>query len=235
MQASSSHIQKAQPQTTPTLVKPLDFTGVSKVLAPAFPTRLSQDERSNITRTRLMNATLAILNESGYARANLADIAKRAGVTRGALHHHFAGKDDLVARSVVLMLDQATAEIEHLALDVSQNRIMLDGFVDRIWQMFSGPLFMVTLEHVTEARHNAWLKAQLTPAVRQFHASLDTIWQRFFQTRGVDAATATDALNATLCLMRGMGVQSVLRDDPAYFKALIKHWKQHLHSLLDGA
>jgi AcrR family transcriptional regulator len=186
--------------------------------------RRSQDERSADTRSRLMQATLTVLNDSGYARA---------GVTRGALHHHFAGKDDLVAQSVVLMLDQATEQIERLALDVSQGRLTLDGFVDRIWEMFSGPLFMVTLEHVTEARHNAWLKAQLVQAVRQFHASLNAIWQRFFKARGVDPETATTALNATLCLMRGMGVQTVLRDDAAYYANLVAHWKRHLHGLLN--
>lgn len=199
------------------------------------PARRSQDARSSETRSRLMQATLTILNENGYARASLADIARRAGVTRGALHHHFAGKDDLVAQAVGLMLDQATAEIETLAIDVSQGRLTLDGFVDRIWSMFSGPLFMITLEHVTEARHNAWLRAQLLPPVREFHASLNVIWQRFFGARGVSDAVAADALNATLCLMRGMGVQTVLRNDPAYYAALIAHWKQHLHRLLDNA
>lgn len=199
------------------------------------PQRRSQDVRSNETRARLMQAALSVLNERGYARAGLADIAQRAGVTRGALHHHFAGKDDLVAQSVGLMLDQATAEIEDLASDVSRGRLTLDGFVDRIWGMFSGPLFMITLEHVTEARHNNWLRAQLLPPVLEFHKSLNGIWQRFFRARGVDASTATDALNATLCLMRGMGVQTVLRDDPAYYAGLITHWKQHLHDLLDSA
>ncbi len=201
----------------------------------ARPARRSQDARSSETRSRLMQATLMILNENGYARAGLAEIALRAGVTRGALHHHFAGKDDLVAQSVGLMLDQATSEIEALAIDVALGRLTLDDFVDRIWCMFSGPLFMITLEHVTEARHNAWLRAQLLPPVREFHASLNGIWQRFFGARGVPDALAADALNATLCLMRGMGVQTVLRNDPAYYAGLIAHWKQHLHRLLDNA
>lgn len=216
------------------LASELPAAGASADDARPSPRR-SQDVRSSETRSRLMQATLQVLDERGYARASLAEIAERAGVTRGALHHHFAGKDDLVAQSVGLLLDEATAEIEALAQDVAQGRLALDGFVDRIWRMFAGPLFMITLEHVTEARHNAWLKAQLIEPVRQFHASLNGIWQRFFRARGVDAATATDALNATLCLMRGMGVQSVLRDDPAYFAGLVAHWKQHLHAILDGA
>lgn len=198
------------------------------------PARRSQDMRSAETQARLMDATLAILNERGYARANLADIAERAGVTRGALNHHFTGKDDLVARAVGRMLDKAAAEIALLAHEVAAGRLTLDDFVDRLWGMFSGALFMVTLEHVTEARHNPWLRGELVPQVRTFHASLNDIWQRFFQAHGVGVETATTALNATLCLLRGMGVQSVLKDDPAYFAGLIAHWKRHLHGLLDA-
>jgi AcrR family transcriptional regulator len=196
--------------------------------------RLTQDERSAQTRARLMRATLTILDSRGYARASLADIAEAAGVTRGALNHHFSNKDDLVARAVALMLTEATDEIAALAKGVAAGSVTLDSFVDHLWRMFSGPLFMITLEHVTEARHNVLLKARLVPAVKEFHTSLNAIWQRFFQAHGVDASTATEALNATLCLLRGMGVQTVLRDEPEYYAGLVAHWKRHLHHLLDN-
>ncbi len=35
-------------------------------------------------------------------------------------------------------------------------------------------------------------------------------------------------LNATLCLLRGMGVQTVLRDDPDYYRRLLRFWKSIL-------
>src|SRR5688572_29774165 len=47
------------------------------------------------TRRDLLAAALAVFAEGGYAAATLAQIAGRAGVTRGALYHHFAGKADL--------------------------------------------------------------------------------------------------------------------------------------------
>jgi AcrR family transcriptional regulator len=197
--------------------------------------RSTQVERSAQTKNKLMRATLALLDADGYARASLADIAQRAGVTRGALHHHFADKDDLVVQSAGLLLAESTAEIEVLARDVSEGRLTLDSFLDHLWQMFRGPLFMITLEYVTESRHNAALKAGLAPLAKQFHASLNVIWQRFFQAHGVDADTATVALNATLCLLRGMSAQTVLRDDEVYYSGLIIHWKRHLHQLLDSA
>jgi TetR/AcrR family acrAB operon transcriptional repressor len=44
------------------------------------------------TRQALLDAALGVFGESGFAAARLEDIARRAGVTRGALYHHFADK-----------------------------------------------------------------------------------------------------------------------------------------------
>jgi len=196
--------------------------------APARPLRRTQEMRSAETRAKLIEATLEVLETRGYARATTAEIADLAGVSRGALTHHFAGKDDLVAAAVDHLLRGSTAEIAALAGDVRSGGLDLGGFLDRLWAMFSGRLFMVTLEHVTEARHNPWLKARLVPLVRDFHAALDRIWRTFFEGSTMSPAEVETTLNATLCLLRGMGVQTVLRDDPRYYAALLATWKAEL-------
>jgi AcrR family transcriptional regulator len=47
------------------------------------------------TRTALVDAAASLLAERGYAGASLAEIAARAGFTRGAVHHHFNSKEEL--------------------------------------------------------------------------------------------------------------------------------------------
>lgn len=48
-----------------------------------------------LTRRDLLNSALEVFGECGYASATLGEIAGHAGVTRGALYHHFAGKADV--------------------------------------------------------------------------------------------------------------------------------------------
>lgn len=175
-----------------------------------------------------MDAALELLNSRGYSRTTVADIADLAGVSRGALSHHFESKDDLVALAVDRMLGKATAEIASLAGEVQAGAMDLDGFIDRLWEMFSGQLFFVTLEHVTEARHNPWLHDRLVPLVKDFHAALDAIWRGFFDGSGLSSADVETTLNATLCLLRGMGFQTVLRRDPRYFDAMLSMLKRDL-------
>lgn len=47
------------------------------------------------TREAIIDFALTVFAERGFAAAQLEDIAARAGVTRGAVYHHFSGKEEL--------------------------------------------------------------------------------------------------------------------------------------------
>jgi TetR/AcrR family acrAB operon transcriptional repressor len=52
-------------------------------------------EESLVTRQNLLNAALKVFSRKGYSATRLEDIAAEAGVTRGAIYHHFGGKEEL--------------------------------------------------------------------------------------------------------------------------------------------
>lgn len=63
------------------------------------------------TRRQLLEATMAVLRERGFEGARIADIARAAGVTSGAIYNHFASKADLVAAAVSAHSPDAVAEL----------------------------------------------------------------------------------------------------------------------------
>ena len=59
--------------------------------------RRTQADRSHATRAALLASGRALFAERGFAGTAREEIVERAGVTRGALHHHFGTKQELFA------------------------------------------------------------------------------------------------------------------------------------------
>jgi AcrR family transcriptional regulator len=67
--------------------------------------RLTQAERSARTRSALLESAARGLSRYGYGNLVLAEVARQAGYTRGALYHQFKDKEDL-ALAVVRWADE---------------------------------------------------------------------------------------------------------------------------------
>ena len=73
-------------------------------------------EQADATRTALSAAARQLFTERGYAATSTTEIVERAGVTRGALYHHFAAKDELFRAVFEQLEGEVTEHVAHEAL-----------------------------------------------------------------------------------------------------------------------
>lgn len=73
--------------------------------------RRTQAERTTVTRGALIDAGRKLFSEHSYAEVSAEEIVAAAGVTRGALYHHFADKKGLFAAVFEAIEEETIARI----------------------------------------------------------------------------------------------------------------------------
>ena len=95
----------------------------------------TQAERSEATRTALMDVARRLFAERGYADVGTEEIVRAAGVTRGALYHHFDGKRDLLSAVYEQIEGEIAQDLAERAVPgasvLETLRLGADRFLDR--------------------------------------------------------------------------------------------------------
>lgn len=112
-------------------------------------------------QARLLEATIECLVEFGYSGTTTSRIASRAGVTRGALIHHFQSKSELMAESVRHLAFKRTQAVLEELMAMDQSADPIQRYLDVLWRIHQGPLFVAVVELLIAARTEVDLRVHL--------------------------------------------------------------------------
>ncbi|MFD2093294.1 TetR/AcrR family transcriptional regulator [Blastococcus deserti] len=198
---------------------------------PRPPLRRTQAERRAATRAALVRATVESLVELGYARTTTQEVQRRAGVSRGALTHHFTSKAELVLAAVDHLYEEFSASVRQAAVDLpgdSAVRVRLG--VELIWERFHGPLFVAAMELWTAARTDPELRAALLPHERRLGAQLRRLAFEVFGEEVARHPAAEAMYQVLLTSMRGQALTYALQPDAPRDRHL-QHWLTIIEAL----
>jgi AcrR family transcriptional regulator len=112
----------------------------------AKPTHSLQAQKAQATRERIIDAVIKIINESGLSAASASTITSRAGITWGAVQHHFGSKNDILQAILELAYAVYLTRINDPALHRGDLATRIDNYVDTIWAHYKSDLYFAFQE-----------------------------------------------------------------------------------------
>lgn len=189
--------------------------------------REPQQDRSRLTRRRLLEATVSSLAQVGWTATSVSIVAARAGVSRGAAQHHFPTRESLFAAAVDHISEQRLAELRRSASRLPDGPARTEAVLTMLVSIYTGPLFRAALQVWTAASSEPALRVQLVPLEAELGRRAHSL---AVQLLGADESVAgtREAVQATLDLARGLGLADLLHDDSRRRRRVIRQWAQQL-------
>ncbi|SDV48969.1 TetR/AcrR family transcriptional regulator [Chitinasiproducens palmae] len=106
----------------------------------------TQADRTAHSRAALVSAAIAILSDLGFARATTSAIAEHAGVTTGALHHHFPTKESLLFAVLDELTEEALMLFRQLHDLDSSGDGAARGIVTSLWALYGSNRYWAVWE-----------------------------------------------------------------------------------------
>jgi AcrR family transcriptional regulator len=200
--------------------------------------RRNQAQRSASTSALLIEATIQCLCERGYGATSTTLVAARAGVSRGAMLHHFATKVALLSSTVQKTYANDYEAYTKAFKNISSVDIYIDKLIDTAWECFRSPSGVAQTEIWLASRSDPELAAVVGP----IHAS---VVEQAAKVLTRDAShyhyRIEVTMEALLCYivsaLRGLSLQQVLgtpEDQLAASIALIKSTTRSLLTQTDA-
>lgn len=171
-----------------------------------------------------MQAAIDVLLEQGYSRLTTKEVARVAGVSNGALMHHFTSKAELVVAATAMVYDEAIVRGQRVAQTVDADRKPIEGYLSDCMSVYFDWPFIAAIETIMVARTDPQLMEQILPVMERYRATCDEIWLKVFKRAGLSTARAKLLLNLTLNLVRGMALNRLWRHDDRNYHAYLKEW-----------
>jgi AcrR family transcriptional regulator len=183
-------------------------------------TRRTQADRTATTRAALADAATEVLIERGWAAVTAIEVCNRAGVTRGAFHHHYDSLPQLLADSLRRLYATFGTGKQPTVTD-------LPSLIDATWTIVGQPRFKAVVEAWLAMANDPTLRAEIGPVVMEF-ASL-------VNPEGKESTILVDAAHRSYYLMAREALLGLALGRATNGGKALGHEKAVLESLRNGA
>lgn len=163
-------------------------------------------EEAEQTREKIFRAGIKVFAEKGYSAGTLADVAREAGVTRGAIYWHFENKEAFF-REMVARLNRSYHDLVEIARDSGQEPPRaIESAVAQIIRRFARDPEFRTLQEltmVTMMSHGDILGPHDQPYRHDEAAAVSILGEAMQKPGMYDGCSPTTALRSIEAMITG--------------------------------
>lgn len=189
--------------------------------------RRTQQERTDETRRKLLDATVECLLEKGYSGTTTTLISSQAGVSRGAQLHHFPKKTDLVRAAVEHVFERRLEEFVFKMEQLPQGEDRVDSAIDLLWEAFSASdSFYPSLELIVAARTDPDLAEAVSAMSQKLRETVQRTFVELFTGESSDERLPDSAPMFAFALLDGLALAHMARPDEEMTHEVLSTLKQ---------
>jgi AcrR family transcriptional regulator len=162
-----------------------------------------QSLKSAQTRARLIEATIRCIVKFGYSGTTTPQVAAEAGLSRGAMLHHFENGEALIKAAIIELHDKRLRAFRRAAETEDHDPGQL---VRAYWRQISKPTFIAFHELALAARTNAGLARILQPLQVEFRQKFNAQAALLFPEWQGDETRFHFAMTLSQTMMEGMAI-----------------------------
>lgn len=170
---------------------------------------VSKEQQADKTRRVICEAAIACLDDLGYADTSLTRIQERAGLSRGALTHHFPTKEDLIAATLDMLLGRSVmtgARLERKAWrKLPDKDAQVRGHLKWLWEtLIRTPEGRALVEILMAARTDKALGKRTAKGLIDWNARMGTAIVEVYESPELNDADVEILWAICRVFMRGM-------------------------------
>lgn len=181
-------------------------------------------ERAEVTRAKLLDATLRVIHREGWSGASTAKICEEAAVSNGAQTHHFPRKNDLLIAALQRNRDELRARSERRVARRSGSGPPTREFMERLrLTRQDEAYYYATVESLVAARTDAPLREEVRAIDAEWVETMRSTMREEIDP-DFEYDRAEDLAELTLYLVRGLVVQRGLQRNSKRLDDLFGLW-----------
>lgn len=193
-----------------------------------------QAQKSASTRSQIVEAAIQAFVSRGYANTTTTHIAAEAGLSRGAMLHHFPSKMDIVKAAIEHLHGKRLSAFQRAIHEIPQNEDRVKMAVEAFWRHVQHPMYVAFFELSVAARTDAELREILHPVQKEFAVEWYQLAKRLFPEWDGKQDAFDLALDLCEYVMDGMAVSYMTHHSPKHVDRLLVYLEQCVRDLLNG-